>query len=289
MLDWLRKIVENPWTDRLIMGLIVANAITLGLETSATVMERFGPILTLFDRFVIAVFVVEILARLAVQGRDFFKQGWNIFDVVVVGIALAPATAAFSVLRALRVLRLLRLITAVPSLQRVVGGLLSALPGMGSILLLIALVFYVSAVMAVNLYGKDFPDLFGTLGRSLFTLFTIMTLEGWTNDVVNPIKAVHPYALLFFIPFIIITTFWVLNLFIGIIVNAMQEKHAKAEAEARESERKAGRDMIHEETSPLMREILGLKAEIASLRQEIAGGAKPKAKGKTRRATPAKA
>ncbi len=278
MLDWLRKIVDNPWTDRLIMGLIVANAVTLGLETSETAMARFGPLLTLFDRFVIAVFVVEIGARLIVQGRDFFKNGWNIFDVFVVGVALAPATAAFSVLRALRVLRLLRLITAVPSLQRVVGGLLGALPGMGSILLLIGLIFYVSAVMAVNLYGKGFPELFGTLGKSLYTLFTIMTLEGWTNDVVNPIRAVHPYALLFFIPFIVVTTFWVLNLFIGIIVNAMQEEHGKAEADAE-------REAIHDETAPLMREILALKAEMAALRQDLAGSAKPKAtaRSKTRR------
>ena len=275
VLDWLRRIVENPWTDRLIMGLIVANAVTLGLETSPTVMAKFGPLLTLFDRFVIAVFVVEIAARLIVQGRDFFKNGWNLFDVFVVGVALAPATAAFSVLRALRVLRLLRLITAVPSLQRVVGGLLGALPGMGSILLLIGLVFYVSSVMAVNLYGKEFPELFGTLGRSLYTLFTIMTLEGWTNDVVNPIKAVHPYALLFFIPFIIITTFWVLNLFIGIIVNAMQEEHAKEEAEAE-------RAAVHDETAPLMREILALKAEMAALRHDLAGGAKPKAPAKSK-------
>jgi voltage-gated sodium channel len=151
----------------------------------------------------------------------------------------------------------------------VVGGLLGALPGMGSILLLIALVFYVSAVMAVNLYGKEFPDLFGTLGASLYTLFTIMTLEGWTNDVVNPIRKVHPYALFFFIPFIIITTFWVLNLFIGIIVNAMQEEHAKAEAEERESERRAERDLIHGETAPLVREVQELKAEIAALRKEV--------------------
>ena len=229
-MDWLRSIVEDPRTERFIMALIVLNAITLGLETSDSVMARYGAFLTMFDRLVIAVFVVEIASRFIVQGRAFFKNGWNLFDVFVVGIALAPATAAFSVLRALRVLRLLRLITAVPSLQRVVGGLLGALPGMGSILLLIALVFYVSAVMAVNL-DEDFPDLFGTLGASLYTLFTIMTLEGWTNDVVNPIRKVHPYALFFFIPFIIITTFWVLNLFIGIIVNAMQEEHAKAEAE----------------------------------------------------------
>ena len=259
-MEWLRKVVQNPRTERFIMALIVLNAVTLGLETSQTVMARFGPLLTLIDRIIIAVFVIEILARLVVQRAAFFRDGWNIFDMTVVGIALAPATAAFSVLRALRVLRLLRLITAVPALQRVVGGLIGALPGMGSILLLIGLVFYVSAVMAVNLYGKSYPELFGTLGASLYTLFTIMTLEGWTNDVVNPIMERHPYAWLFFIPFIVITTFWVLNLFIGIIVNAMQEEHAKAEAE-----------MMHDETAPIVRELNELKAEIAALREEVGG------------------
>jgi voltage-gated sodium channel len=223
-------------------------------------MARFGPLLTAIDRIIIAIFVLEILARFIVQRGAFFRDGWNIFDVFVVGIAIAPATSAFSVLRALRVLRLLRLITAVPALQRVVGGLIGALPGMGSILLLIGLVFYVSAVMAVNLYGKDYPHLFGTLGASLYTLFTIMTLEGWTNDVVNPVMEKHPYALLFFIPFIVITTFWVLNLFIGIIVNAMQEEHQKAEAE-----------MMHDETAPLLREIQELRAEVAALHKDIAG------------------
>ena len=168
-MDWLRKIVEDPRTERVIMALIIVNAITLGLETSEKVMVRFGAVLTVIDRVIIAVFVLEILARFLVQRGAFFREGWNIFDVVVVGIALAPATSAFSLLRALRVLRLLRLITAVPALQRVVGGLIGALPGMGSILLLIGLVFYVSAVMAVNLYGKDYPDLFGTLGTSLYT------------------------------------------------------------------------------------------------------------------------
>ena len=259
-MEWLRKVVQNPGTERFIMALIVLNAVTLGLETSQTVMARFGPLLTLIDRIIIAVFVIEILARLVVQRAAFFRDGWNIFDMTVVGIALAPATAAFSVLRALRVLRLLRLITAVPALQRVVGGLIGALPGMGSILLLIGLVFYVSAVMAVNLYGKSYPELFGTLGASLYTLFTIMTLEGWTNDVVNPIMEKHPYAWLFFIPFIVITTFWVLNLFIGIIVNAMQEEHAKAEAE-----------MMHDETAPIVRELEQLRAEIAALREEAGG------------------
>jgi voltage-gated sodium channel len=191
----------------------------------------------------------------------------------VVGIALAPATEAFTVLRALRVLRLLRLITVVPSLRRVVGGLIGALPGMGSIVLLIGLIYYVCAVMAVNLFGEDFPSLFGTLPASLFTLFTIMTLEGWVDGVVRPVMEKYPYAWLFFIPFIIGTTFTILNLFIGIIVNAMQSEVAKEAA----AEIEAEREIVHEETAPLLAEIKELRAEVAALRRDVVGRAPPSA------------
>ncbi len=266
-MDWLRRIVEDPRTDQAVMALIVLNAITLGIETSHTAMERFGPVLDAIDHAVLTVFVVELTARLIVRRGAFFRDGWNVFDFIVVAIALAPAAEAFSVLRAFRVLRLLRLVTAVPTLRRVVSGLIAAIPGMGSILLLIALVYYVCAVMAVNMYGEEFPHLFGTLGTALFTLFTIMTLEGWVEGVVRPIMEKHPYAWLFFIPFIIGTTFTVLNLFIGIIVNAMQEEHAKAEAEAREAER----DIVHGETEPLAGEVRQLHAEIVALRRELIG------------------
>ncbi len=111
-MEWLRRVDENPLTERVIMALILINAVTLGLETSASAMERYGPLLITIDRIAIAIFVIEILARLMVQRAAFFREGWNIFDMVVVGVAVAPATAAFSVLRALRVLRLLRLITS---------------------------------------------------------------------------------------------------------------------------------------------------------------------------------
>jgi voltage-gated sodium channel len=265
-MQWLRRIVEDPRTDRFVMALIVLNAITLGVETSHTVMDRYGWLLNAIDRVVIAVFVVELAARLIVQRAAFFRDGWNIFDFIVVGISLAPATEAFSVLRALRVLRLLRIITAVPTLRRVVNGLIASLPGMASIFLLILLVYYVAAVMAVNLYGEEFPDLFGTLGRSAFTLFTIMTLEGWVDGVVKPIMQTHPYAWLFFIPFIIGTTFTVLNLFIGVIVGAMQEEHEKAA----KAELEAERDIIEEETEPLMRAIKELQSEVAALRKDVA-------------------
>jgi voltage-gated sodium channel len=267
LLARLRRIVDDPRTERIIMGLIVLNAVTLGIETSHTAMENFGTLLDTVDRIVILVFVVELAARLIVQRGAFFRDGWNIFDFIVVGLALAPATAAFSVLRALRVLRLLRLITVVPTLRRVVGGLIASLPGMASIFLLILLVYYVFAVMAVNLYGEEFPELFGTLPRSLFTLFTIMTLEGWVEGVVKPIMATRPYAWLFFIPFIVGTTFTVLNLFIGVIVGAMQEEHEKVARAEMEQER----EMIEEETAPMLRQLREIKEELAALRQEVAG------------------
>ena len=266
MREWLSRIVQDPRTDRFIMALIVLNAITLGIETSDVAMARFGPILETVDAVVLAVFVVEILARLYVLRGAFFRDGWNVFDFIVVGIALAPATGAFAVLRALRVLRLLRLITAVPTLQRVVNGLVASLPGMGSIVVLIALIYYVCAVIATNLYGDEFPQLFGTLPRSLFTLFTIMTLEGWVDGIVRPIMQTRPYAWLFFIPFIIGTTFMVLNLFIGVIVGAMQREHEKAVA----AELEAEREVMQEETEPLMRRILELKEEVAALRRDLA-------------------
>ncbi len=265
MIARLRQIVDHPRTERVIMGLIVLNAVTLGIETSQAAMDRFGTVLHLIDRIVIGVFVLELAARLIVYRTSFFKDGWNIFDFIVITVALAPATEsrALSVLRTMRVLRLFRLITAVPTLRRVVSGLIAALPGMGSILLLIGLIYYVCAVMAVNLYGAAFPHLFGSLGASLFTLFTIMTLEGWVDGVVKPIMEKFPYAWVFFIPFIIGTTFMVLNLFIGIIVNAMQEEYAKEQVR----ELAAERDIIHEEAAPILREIKALRAEVAELRQ----------------------
>ncbi len=190
--NFIRTVIADPRTERVVMILIIINAIILGLETSPAVMARFGPALELIDHIILGVFVVELTARIFVHRLAFFRDPWSLFDFVVVVIALVPASETFSVLRALRVLRVLRLITAVPALRRVVEGLLAALPGMGSIALLIGLIYYVFAVMATKMYGQDFPALFGSLGDSLFTLFTVMTLEGWVDGVVKPIMEKHP-------------------------------------------------------------------------------------------------
>ena len=230
-------------------------------------MASYGPLLATLDHIILGVFVVELVLRIAVHRLAFFRDPWSVFDFFVIGIALVPATDTFTVLRALRVLRVLRLITAVPTLKRVVAGLLASLPGMGSIVLLISLIYYVFAVMATKLFGADNPGLFGTLGNSLWTLFTVMTLEGWTNDVAKPVLEHHPHAWPFFVCFIVVTTFMVLNLFIGVVVNAMQAEANKAEA----SEREAEREMIQEEAAPILAAVMNLRKEFAELRAEMAG------------------
>ena len=253
----LKSLVESRRFDLFITALIVINAVTLGLETSETAMAAFGPLLVVIDHAILAVFVLELLARAAVYRLRFFRDPWRIFDLVVVAFALVPATGNLSVLRALRILRVLRLISIVPSLRRVVTGFIRALPGMGSIMLLLALVFYVFAVMATKLYGQSFPEHFGTLGASLYTLFQVMTLEGWSDGVVRPIMEVYPWAWLFFIPFIVATSFTVLNLFIGVIVSAMEAEHEAAES--------AERAAMQDDQETILAELRALRAEVKAL------------------------
>ena len=279
----LRALLASRRTEQVITALIVLNAIILGLETSDTVMASWGGWLLWADRILLTVFVIEIAARLVVHRLAFFRDPWSLFDFVVVGVALVPATGAFSVLRALRVLRVLRLITVAPSLKRVVSALISALPGMGAIVMLLALVFYVSAVMATMLFGESFPQWFGSLGASAYSLFQIMTLESWSMGIVRPVMEVYPYAWAFFVPFILATAFTMLNLFIGVVVNAMQEEHdelLKAEHEEVEmqlrqaaAEREQARVESAAEAKAMTRELKAMRAEMADLRRLLAGKA----------------
>jgi len=271
----LRSFIETPFWERFITTLIIINAATLGLETSRTAVASIGDLLVAIDNTILAVFVVEILARLFVYGLRFWRDGWNVFDFFIVAIALVPATGSFSVLRALRVIRILRLISTVSSIRRVVSGLLHAIPSMGSVIALLLLIFYVFSVMATKLYGGDYPQLFGTIGTSAFSLFQVMTLEGWAAEIVRPVMESHPWAWVFFIIFILITSFAVLNLFIGIIVDSMQREH----------EAELVQDRIRSEAN--FDEVL---AEIRALRREvdsIKGGAAPRAASPDPQAKPA--
>ncbi|MCR4267176.1 ion transporter [Nitratireductor sp. ZSWI3] len=256
----LKTLIESRRFETLITALIIVNAVTLGLETSEKAMAVAGPLLMAADQAILGVFVAELMARFLVYRTDFFRDPWRVFDLAVVGIALVPATAGLSVLRALRILRVLRLVSMVPSLRRVVGGLIAALPGMGSIMLLLGLVYYVFSVMATKLFGASFPDWFGTIGLSAYSLFQIMTLESWSMGIVRPVMEVHPWAWLFFIPFIVSTTFTVLNLFIGIIVSAMQAEH--------DAEASAERNALQAEQEAILSEIRALREDVRALRTE---------------------
>jgi voltage-gated sodium channel len=260
MREKIKALVTSRTWEYWIIAIIVVNAITLGLETSPLVMDRFGTVLIAIDQTILGIFVIEIALRLFAHGFRFFKDPWSLFDFFIVAIALLPSSGTLSVLRSLRILRVLRLISVVPSLRRVIGGLIAALPGMGSIVVLMALVFYVFGVMATKLFGASFPEWFGDLGASLYTLFQIMTLESWSMGIVRPVMEVYPLSWIFFVPFILCTAFTVLNLFIGIIVSAMQEEH--------EAEADANRQAIHDETGLILEEVKALRAELKELREQ---------------------
>ncbi len=259
--------VESPRFQRTIIVLILVNAVILGLETSPRAMASAGALLVGIDTAILAVFVVELALRIIAHRLAFFRDPWSLFDLAVVLIALAPATETFSVLRALRVLRVLRVISAVPSMRGVVRGLLSALPGLGAVVSLLALIFYVAAVVATKLFGDDFPQWFGTLGASLYSLFQIMTLESWSMGIVRPVMKTFPFAWAFFVPFILIATFTMLNLFIGVVVNAMQA-HWHEEQGRAEEEHAA---QAHREREQMLEEVRALRVEVQALRQELGG------------------
>jgi voltage-gated sodium channel len=198
-------------------------------------------------------------------GRRFGNDPWNIFDFLIVTIALVPASGPFSVLRALRVLRVLRLISMVPSMRRVVGGLLAALPGMASIAALLSLILYVAAVLGTNLFRSVAPEWFGDLGTTLFTLFQTMTGEGW-GEIAREVMAEAPLAWIFFVVYILVSSFMVLNLFIAVVVSAM-EGQVKAEARAQEDERAADEQMVNR---MILEELKELRAELVVMRPERA-------------------
>lgn len=264
----LDSFITNTRVQWFILALIVINAVILGLETSSSVMAAYGPLLLAADKAILAVFVVELTIRLFVNRLAFFRDPWSIFDFIVVAIALVPATGQLSVLRALRVLRVLRVMTIVPSMRRVVGALLGAIPGLSSIALVLLLIYYVFAVIATNLFAASFPDWFGDLGRSFYTLFQVMTLESWSMGISRPVMEAYPYAWAFFIPFILIATFSMLNLFIAVIVNAMQTVSDAEHAETRGVVGETGEHLEQE----LHAEVQALREEIRALHKLIAAG-----------------
>tara|TARA_B100000902_G_scaffold380061_1_gene415037 strand:+ start:50 stop:832 length:783 start_codon:yes stop_codon:yes gene_type:complete len=219
----LKNIIENKYFVTFITLVIIINAITLGLETSKNIKTDYGVYLSLIDKIALTIFTIELLAKIFVYKFKFFRDGWNIFDFIIVVVSLIPASGPFSVLRAFRIFRTLRLLSIVPSMKRIIQAIFISIPGILSVGTIIILIFYISSVLTTTFFGDKFYEWFGTVGNSMYTLFQIMTLESWSMGIVRPVMKEFPLAWLFFVPFILVTTFAVLNLFIGIIVDAMQQ------------------------------------------------------------------
>ncbi len=289
VLNKIQTLVESNRFQNFIIFVIIINSITLGMQTSDALVEKIGLLLVIIDNVALGIFTIEILLKLIVYGVRFFTGGWNLFDFFVVSIALAPSLESLSVLRALRALRALRglrLISAMPKMRQVAQALLEAIPGMFAIIAVIGLLFYIGAVLATNMFGDQFNEWFGTLGSSLYTLFQLMTLESWSMGIVRPIMEVYPWSWIFFIPFIIITSFAALNMFIAVLVNSMQTEHeseqqvniATAHAKVavlseeisslRTSDTVVGQEAMHSEFEVLSKEVAALqRSEIAALCQ----------------------
>jgi len=261
----VRDFVERDIVRHTILAIIVFNAISLGLSTSEFVMSKFGSIFIVLDRIVLTIFVIELLLKLFAYRMSFFRNAWNVFDLLIVSLGLLPQSEGLSALRGLRVIRALRLLSAMPQMRAVVQALLAAVPGMGAVIIMISIVFYVFGVMATMMYGSTFNVWFGTLGRSLYTLFQIMTLESWSMGIVRPVMAEHPTAWIFFVPFIIITAFSVLNLFIGLLVNTMQT----AVEEDTDAEFENFRNLIYNDVIQLNKIVTDMHLELREMRAEI--------------------
>ena len=220
----LQTILESAGVRKFITAVILFNVVILGLETSDMAMAKVGLLIGFLDRICLAIFVVELVLKLLVYRLRFFRDGWNIFDFVIVAVSLVPAAQSLSVLR---ILRILRVVSVAPRLRRVVEGFITALPGMASVFLLMGIIFYIGSVISTQLFSTDFPKWFGSLAQSAYSLFQIMTLESWSMGIVRPVMEVYPYAWAFFVPFIMVTTFAVVNLLVGLIVNSMQDAHSE--------------------------------------------------------------
>ncbi len=265
MYQKIRSLVESQKFQNFIMGLIILNGITMGLETSKSFAADYHTFFELFNAAVVTIFTIEIIMRIYIHRVSFFKDPWSLFDFTIVAISLVPAGAGYEIFRVLRVLRLFRIITVVPQMRKIIAALLSVIPGIISIAGLLTLFFYIFAIMSTQLYGEKFPEWFGTLGESFYTLFQIMTLESWSMGIVRPIMEVYPLAWTFFIPFIFMATFIIVNLIIAIVVDAMNEMNANEEEHIIE-EFHASEDATKDEIKALRSDIRELKELVSSMK-----------------------
>lgn len=264
-LNDLKDFLEHRYFQRFILSLIILNAITIGLETSPAIIDVFGNRLHQIDKVILVIFTIEISLKLIAYRHRFFLSAWNVFDFLIVGIALVPAAGPLHILRTLRILRTARLIKNVPKLKMIIESLLKSIPSIGWISVLLGMIFYIFAVIGTDLYQDRFPEYFGDMSRSFFTLFQVMTLESWSSGIARPMMDQIPFAYLYFIPFILLATYTTLNVFIAIVVNTMNEINR---AEMKDEEARV-KDFMHHEHEEMLEYLSSIKNKIDSLEKKL--------------------
>nr|WP_010133413.1 ion transporter [Microbulbifer agarilyticus] len=221
-----RRLVEAPIFNQVIIGLILVNAVVVGMETSTWVVERFNDALLGVNQLILIAFMVEAAVKISAEGRRpwrYFANGWNCFDFSIIVLSLIPAAGPMATLaRLVRVLRVLRLVSAFPELRLLVDTLLRSLPSMFHISLLMGIIFYIYGVAGYFLFHEIDPTHWRTLPIALLSLFRIVTFEDWTDIMYTAMDAM-PYAWIYFISFVVMGAFVMINLFIGVVLNNLEE------------------------------------------------------------------
>lgn len=258
------QLILSKKAEHFVIAVIIFNGLILGLDASSFVSSQAKIYLDILDLLCLYIFTLEIILVIFALGfKKFFSDPWRIFDFLVIFISLIPPNSSLSILRTLRVLRVLRLLTKSWKMRSIINALLGAIPGIISIIFLLFIIFFVSGIIVTNMFGKEFPDYFSSLGISILTLFQIMTLDGWSSGILRTLLYSHPYAWMFFVPFVVITSFAILNLFVAILVEAMQ---SKALASNRKKLKKI-KSLEIKENKQIHSEIKDLKAQIEEMKE----------------------
>ncbi len=234
MRERFKIFIESKAVTNFILAVIIINSILLGLLTYPALCQRFGSLMHLLCNICVVIFSIEIFIKLYVYKSSFFKDGWNNFDFILVAMSWIPTGGVFSSFRAFRVLRALRALRLVTRLERlriIVQAIIESIPNVGWASVLLLLLFYIFAIMGTTMFAEAFPLFFGSIGKSMYSLFQIMTLESWSMGIARPVIAVFPYAWVYFVTFILISSFIVMNVIVGIVVNAISELSAKTKQE----------------------------------------------------------
>ncbi|GAB3484149.1 ion transporter [Nocardiopsis coralliicola] len=277
------RIVDSRWFQAVVVVLILLNAVSLGLETYEDELRAAEGLFTAVETTFVALFALELALKMYAHGLSFFRNPWNWFDMFVVGIAAVPVTEGFSVLRLLRILRVLRLVSVLPQMRHIIGALFRSVPGMGTVIGLLLITVYTSAVLAEKLFEDVAPEYFGDLGTSLYSLFVVLTTENWP-DIADAVIEDRPWAAGFFVLYIIITAFILLNLVIGVIVTALEEEVGAQRWEE-------DQELEQEQHQAVLGQLAALSAQVERLSEQVAvlggtprsgGGADPGSPPNTR-------